>query len=144
MMKLYAVRDRLIDYYMQPFIGPADKQVLASLATVINEEGNTSAIAQKPEHFELWRLAEIDETTGQVQGDREFIADCGSLVRSGVWNDGSGKPGGAPMAAPERGSRGKAGQAPSGASPAERAPQSATQAENSQGAETDPRPAGTA
>lgn len=130
MMKLYAIRDRLIDYYMQPFVGQSEKQVIASLANIINEEGNTSAIAQKPEHFELWRLAEIDETTGQVQGDREFICDAGSLVRSGIRNDGSGKPGGTPMETPQRGSRGQAGQAPEGASPAERAPASATQAED--------------
>lgn len=91
-MKLYAVRDRLIDYYMQPFVGPSDKAVLSSIANVVNGDGN-EPIAKKPEHFEVWRLAEIDEQTGQVGGEREFLADASSLLRRSIRPDTETGPG---------------------------------------------------
>jgi len=83
-VRLYAIRDRLIGYYMTPFIGASDNQVKHSLAAMINTptEGQ-NAISQAPHHFELWKLAEINEETGTVKPDPEFLADCASLVRGG-------------------------------------------------------------
>jgi len=57
-LKLYALRDRLLDYYKQPFLGPGDKTVMASLANMINNEGDSDFV-QAPHHFELWTLAEV-------------------------------------------------------------------------------------
>lgn len=82
MPKLYAIRDRLIGWYMLPFAAQSDKQVLASLATTINTGDPNSAIAQAPHHFEIWQLAEIDEETGDCKPARNFIADASSLVRT--------------------------------------------------------------
>jgi len=81
-MKLYAVRDRLIDYFMTPFVAPSDKQVLASLAELINGE-NAHAITQAPHHFEIWRIANLSED-GRIEEAREFLADAASLIRPGV------------------------------------------------------------
>lgn len=83
-MKLYAIRDRLLDYFLQPFIGPSDNQVKSAVADNINNEESNHAISQAPNQFELWRLAEIDEKTGQVGGEREYICDCTSLIRPNI------------------------------------------------------------
>lgn len=82
-MKIYAIRDRLLDYYMQPFAGPDDKAVLASIARMINTQGEQSDIAQAPHHFEVWELGDIDEE-GHINPTRKLLADCSSLVRPGI------------------------------------------------------------
>lgn len=82
-MKLFAVRDRLLDYYMQPFAAPSDKQVLAALSTTINRGGNNDDIAHRPDQFEVWKIAEVTED-GHVVADRQFIANCTSLVRGRI------------------------------------------------------------
>lgn len=99
-MKLYSVRDKLIGYFIAPFTAHNDNEVLASCARAINQEDNRDPIAQTPSHFELWKLAEINDETGKVTGDPEFLTNCSDLVRERVRKtDG---PGGAaaPAAAP--------------------------------------------
>lgn len=85
-MNIYAIRDRLIDYYMRAFSAPDDKDVLASIAATINEGDPNSALAKSPHHFEIWRLGKVTED-GDLRPGKELIADCSSLVRSGVWDD---------------------------------------------------------
>lgn len=100
-MRLYAIRDRLIGYYMTPFAAPGDKDVLASLAQTINSGDNNVPLAQAPHHYEIWRLAEINEETGEVTPGREFIGDGSSLIRT---KRESAESGGRQTAiAPERG-----------------------------------------
>lgn len=82
-MKIYAIRDRLLDYYMQPFAGPDDKAVLASIARMINTQGEQSDIAQAPHHFEVWELGTLDDE-GNLTPTRKLIADCHALVRPSV------------------------------------------------------------
>ncbi|WNK12990.1 MAG: nonstructural protein [Microvirus sp.] len=80
-MKIYAVNDRLIDYFMQAFVAQDDKHVMAAISTVINTEPYKDAIAQAPHHFEIWRLGEINED-GHIAAHKELIASCESLIRS--------------------------------------------------------------
>lgn len=80
-MNIYAIRDRLIDYYMQPFMGPSDKEVLAAVAVSVNNPDSKEPIHHAPHHFEIWRLGKIDQETGEVVRDRELLADAASLVR---------------------------------------------------------------
>lgn len=82
-LKLYAIRDRLLGYFMQPFPGPSDHQVKAAVAHNVNE-GGTHAINQAPHQFELWRLAGFDETTGKVTAEPEYLCDLSSLIRGSV------------------------------------------------------------
>lgn len=83
-MNLYALRDRLIDYFMRPFTAPSDQEVMQSIAQVINSGDTSNAVTQAPHHFEIWKLAEIDEQ-GYVKGEgRCLVCDCSSLVREGV------------------------------------------------------------
>lgn len=100
-LKLYAVRDRLIDYFRQPFVGPGDKEVMTALATQINRPEGHNDINQTPHHFELWELAEIDEE-GNTRATKQLVCDCASLVRPGIRERGEyGYPEG-PGASPGR------------------------------------------
>jgi len=82
-VKIYAVRDRLIDYFLTPFAALSDKSVLASISQVINNPETMDAIAQAPHHFEIWILGEVQEN-GQLTGAPNLLCDCASLVRRGV------------------------------------------------------------
>lgn len=136
-LKLYAIRDRLVDYFMQPFIAPSDEQVLASVAQLINGK-DPHVIKDAAHHFEIWRLAEVDEKTGQVGGDREFLCDCASLIRGDIWKGRITATDEVPSS--NGGQRGQAPTSPRPADPGQRAPTGATQAEDRQGTETNPGP----
>lgn len=135
MMKMYAVRDRLVDYFLQPFFAPSDAQALSAVAMTVNDQESKHAITLHPEHFEVWRLAELDENTGQIGGNREFLQDAASLFRGDVWEAGDpraetipGAPGGRREPGPI---------APRAARTDQRAPQSPSQAETSARAQVD-------
>lgn len=99
-MRIYCVRDRLIDYFMTPFAAPEDKAVLQSLSNAINNPGATDAIAQAPHQFEIWKLGHVTEN-GHLVPEREYLGDCSSLVRARVRNPGtSGERQAAPTAGP--------------------------------------------
>lgn len=92
-MKLYALKDRLLDYFMQPFAAPGDKEVMAAVSATVNNLGglDTNAVSAAPHHYEIWRLAEVDDQ-GHVTSSREFLADCSALVRKKpVSNDETGQ-----------------------------------------------------
>lgn len=80
-MKLYAIRDRLLDYYQQPFAAHADTDVLAALSRTISNGGD-DVIAQAPQHFEIWRLGHVTETGHLDDSDRELLADLSALIRT--------------------------------------------------------------
>lgn len=84
--KIYAVKDRLLEYFMQPFAAPGDKEVMGALATTINRALKNEEpydIAQAPHHFEIWELGEVDED-GHIIPSRRLICDCSSLVRGDI------------------------------------------------------------
>lgn len=89
-MKLYAIRDKMIDYFQPPFVANGDNDVLASVAIVVNTQEKTNAINQAPHHYEIYQLAEINSETGEVTACKIFIADASSLVRGGIRNTAHG------------------------------------------------------
>lgn len=85
-MKIYAVKDRLIDFFQQPWVAPGDKEAMTAIAAAVNNQENMSAIAQAPHHFELWRLGEVDEE-GRISASKEFLGDCSGFVRGNIRTD---------------------------------------------------------
>jgi len=81
----------MLDYFQDPFVAPNDYNVMASVANVINNSEVQSAIAQAPHHFEIWRIATVDDQ-GHIHESRDFIADASSLVRTGREPPESGTP----------------------------------------------------
>lgn len=120
---IYAIRDRLIDYFMQPFVGPDDKQVLASVARLVNTGEVTSDIAQAPHQFEVWKLGEVNDE-GHVIPERKYLQDCSSLVRRDLRQ--RGQPGG-PEAQnnPRENTEAAGGAGPPGRAPARALPDQA-------------------
>lgn len=82
---IYAVRDRLLDYFQQPFIATDTKAVQAALAELINNNESAHAIAQAPQHFELFKIGSVTEE-GHVLGHHQLVCECSALIRSGVRN----------------------------------------------------------
>lgn len=84
-MKIYALRDRLLDYFLVPFVAPSDNDVKAALAQRINTTRGDieDALIQAPHHFELWQLGGVEED-GNIVPKLDFLADCSSLIRRGV------------------------------------------------------------
>lgn len=108
-LKLYAIRDRLIGYFMQPFPGPSDHQVKAAVANNLNNGEANHAINVAPHQFELWRLAGFNEETGKVTGEPEYLCDLSSLVRDRV--RATGNAGEGTISSAEGGGTGEAGNA---------------------------------
>lgn len=92
MKSVYAIRDRMLDYFMNHFIaGDNPKVILSSIADTINDGASKHAISQTPTHFEVWQLATIDEETGHVKPEPKFIAECASLVRGNIRPEPAGR-----------------------------------------------------
>lgn len=79
-LNIYALRDRLVGYYLQPFCAPDDNNVKAALANIVNQ-GEKDAISQAPHHFEIWRLGKVTEEGDLVPG-KEYVCGCQDLIRN--------------------------------------------------------------
>lgn len=79
-MKIYAIRDRLLDYYQQPFIAQDDKPVLAAVSNQLHNGANLDW-QNAPHHFEIWRLGKVTEE-GHLEQNRELLATLDSLIRN--------------------------------------------------------------
>lgn len=134
---IYAVRDRLIDYFMTPFCAPSDKHVLASLANVINNTEATDAIAQAPHHFEIWKLGTVHED-GHIEPQQGLITDCASLVRPGIRT--REERGAQPDTQPAPGSQGAPGSRGSNGGATNGPPQNQARPAPGQAQEARPRP----
>jgi len=82
-VKIYAIHDRLIEFWMRPFAAPDAKEVMHSLATQVNTN-DVNPISQAPHHFDLYELGHVDDT-GHLKPERKLICTLSSLIR--------GKPG---------------------------------------------------
>lgn len=92
-MKLFAIRDRLIDHFRQPFTAHTVGEVQSAVAAQLNT-GDALDWQQAPHHFELWELAEVTEK-GHITETRVLICTLDSLVRRRI-REGEPAPGGTP------------------------------------------------
>jgi len=85
MLKLYAIRDRMLDYYQRPIALDNPQDLLATLARRLNnpEAPQSDEISQAPDHFEVWQIATVDDQ-GHIGAERQFITNCSNLIRGGV------------------------------------------------------------
>lgn len=79
-MNIYALKDRMIDYFLAPFAAAKDQDVMAAISQRINNVSDQDPLAQAPHHFELWRLGQVTDQ-GHLEANREFLADCSTLIR---------------------------------------------------------------
>lgn len=79
-MKLFSLRDNLINYFMTPFCAPSEREAMAAVSAAVNREGSDDAIAATPSHFELWELGSVDPE-GVVTASKQLVCSCNSLKR---------------------------------------------------------------
>lgn len=81
-MKIYAIKDQLINYFMTPFAAPGDKEVMAAIAAHVNHQtGVSDALSEAPHHFQIWQLGNVTED-GHIEPGLELVCDCASLIRA--------------------------------------------------------------
>lgn len=134
-MKIYAIRDRLLDYYQQPFIAQDDKPVLGAISNQLHN-GNNLDWQNAPHHFEVWRLGQVTQE-GFIEQDRELLATLDSLIRPDLRRPNR-VPGVTESEIPPEGRRGSPGVDREDPYPADSPAQNATHA--APGAATEARP----
>jgi hypothetical protein len=85
-MKIYAIYDVMIAYYLHYFMEGNHKQAKSRISETINTPGHSS-IQKTPHHFEIHHLGEINDETGQVTGyagQNTILCNCRELVRTDV------------------------------------------------------------
>lgn len=63
-LKVFAVRDRAIDAYGQPFFVPAVGLALRSFSDEVNRSG--SPMNSHPDDYDLYEVGEWDDSTGTL------------------------------------------------------------------------------
>lgn len=71
---LYSMKDTKMGKFAMPFVAPNDEIAKRTLASTIKQGGST--ISEFPEDFQLFRLGNYDEDTGDLTTDNEFIANA--------------------------------------------------------------------
>jgi len=76
---VYAIRDIKVGTYMRPFFENNDIHATRALAVAVRDPG--TQISHFPADFELWQVAEFDETTGKFENSmmQKFIVGAVTL-----------------------------------------------------------------
>lgn len=82
MKPMFAVKDLATQAYGNPFTTRAQGEALRSFQDEANADPAKSAIAQHPEDYELYKLAEYDDEAGIIHGlpQPELIARAKDLL----------------------------------------------------------------
>lgn len=81
-LQIFAIRDRQLNAYMQPFFAPTAGAATRSFRDIVNEQGH--ALNKHPEDYELWHLGEYDDNNGHItNGELKQIALAINLIEKG-------------------------------------------------------------
>lgn len=67
-MNMYSVRDAQTGHFNVPFFQTDDVQAIRMMALAATDK-DQSFVARFPQHFDLYRLGEFDQRTGDFSGD---------------------------------------------------------------------------
>lgn len=70
-IKIYAVKDRALDAFMQPFYAHSDGYAIRSFTDEINKQGST--FNAHPDDYDLWRIGTYTDTTGLIEKEEGGI-----------------------------------------------------------------------
>jgi len=68
--KVFAIRDRAIDSYGQPFFAPSSGAAIRSFSDELNRPDERNALSKHPEDYDLFALGEFDDQTGEFDTTR--------------------------------------------------------------------------
>lgn len=80
-MKIYSIKDIMLEYFQTPFCAENTNEVMASLSNLVNRIGENHVYAQAPHHYQLWQVGLFTDD-GHLSPEREHICDLNSLIRS--------------------------------------------------------------
>ncbi len=78
-VELYSVKDTKLGKFCTPFTAPNDEIAKRMLQSTIMAGGNN--IAQFPEDFQLFKLGNYDEDTGELTTENKFLANATEFVK---------------------------------------------------------------
>lgn len=78
-LMVFAVRDKQVDAFLQPFFSPTMGSALRSIKTVLADPNHD--FHKNVQDFSLYKLAEFDDSTGRFSGDSpEYISLLTALM----------------------------------------------------------------
>lgn len=63
-MKIFSVRDNVVQAFLQPFFSPNSGSAIRSLQEVVNDPNHT--FAKTPADFSLYELGDYDDSNGII------------------------------------------------------------------------------
>jgi len=70
LIRLYSVRDKLLNVYLAPFAARADVEAIRQMkSTMADPQIKNASIGQNPKDFDLCYLATLDDETGRIFED---------------------------------------------------------------------------
>lgn len=77
-MKIYSIKDKAMGY-QQIFTAPNDYAGLRMFADTLN--GGQNMLNMHPEDFQLYRLGELVEDTGEITPEIKFLEEASNLIK---------------------------------------------------------------
>lgn len=63
-LEIFAVRDRQLAAYMQPFFAPTIGSAIRAFSDGMND--GTTPMAKHPDDYDLWHLGSFNDNTGEL------------------------------------------------------------------------------
>lgn len=73
--RLYALFDKAINAYLNPLVFTTDAEAIRWFSTVVNTDKQDNAVFHHYVDYALYSLAEMDDTSGDIQGTPVRIID---------------------------------------------------------------------
>ena len=79
-MKIYSIKDTKVGAFKSPFYSHNDSVAIRSLQNVVNDP-NAGELHLNAEDFQLYRLGEFNDITGDILSNVEFVANAIDLKK---------------------------------------------------------------
>lgn len=79
-LKIFSVKDKIVEAFLQPFFSPTIGSAIRSLTEVVNDP--QSPFAKNPHDYTLYQIGEFDDWSGQVTPmDSQRLVPLADLVK---------------------------------------------------------------
>lgn len=75
-LKIYAIKDIKAKKFCAPYYAPNDELSKRMLHNTVNTEAEDNFLNKYTEDYQLFRLGEFEEETGEIKSDVEFLVNA--------------------------------------------------------------------
>lgn len=75
---VFAIRDRAIDAFMNPFCAPSNGMAIRSFSDEVNRDD--SPMNKHPDDYELYKLGVWDQDTGEFVNERSMLQVAKNII----------------------------------------------------------------